>query len=87
MIRGGVPQSVAMRVTGHRSTSMFQRYDIASIDDKLEAFHRARAYAESRAAVGENVAQFPRTDTPTDTPSEIPAVLLGKVVAVQGLEP
>lgn len=43
MIRGGVPQSVAMRVTGHRSDSMFRRYDVASLDDKLEALRRARS--------------------------------------------
>jgi integrase len=42
MIRGGVPQSIAMRVTGHRSDSMFRRYDIASLDDKAEALRKAR---------------------------------------------
>jgi integrase len=59
MIRGGVPQSVAMRVTGHRSDSMFRRYDVASVDDKLEAIQKARAYAATRTAVGENVTPFP----------------------------
>jgi hypothetical protein len=60
MIRGGVPQSVAMRVTGHRSDSMFRRYDVASLDDKLEALRRAREYAATRAAVGGNVTPFPK---------------------------
>ena len=59
MIRGGVRQSVAMRVTGHRSDSMLRRYDIASLDDKLEALRKARAYAATWAAVGENVTAFP----------------------------
>ncbi len=59
MIRGGVPQSIAKRVTGHRSDSMFQRYDIASTADKLEALQKARVYASTRAAVGENVTHFP----------------------------
>jgi integrase len=59
MVRGGVPQSVAMRVTGHRSDSMFRRYDVASVDDKLEAIRKARAYAATRTAVGENVTPFP----------------------------
>ena len=59
MIRGGVPQSIAKRVTGNRSDSMFQRYDIASMDDKLEAIQKARAYATTRAAIGESVTQFP----------------------------
>jgi integrase len=88
MIRGGVPQSIAKRVTGHRSDSMFQRYDIASTDDKLEALHRARTYAESRAAVGENVAQFPANLATQLTPHpEEAGVSLANMVAVQGFEP
>ncbi len=67
MIRGGVPQSVAMRVTGHRSDSMFRRYDVASVDDKLEAIQKARAYAATRTAVGENVTPFP-AELPTQQP-------------------
>ena len=59
MIRGGVPQSVAMRVTGHRSDSMFRRCDVASVDDKLEAIQKARAYAATRTVVGGKVAPFP----------------------------
>jgi hypothetical protein len=59
MIRGGVLQSIAMRVTGHRSDSMFRRYDVASTDDKLEALRRAREYAETRKAIGESVTAFP----------------------------
>jgi hypothetical protein len=88
MIRGGVPQSVAMRVTGHRSPSMFSRYDVSSTDDKLEALHRARAYSESRAAVGENVTRFPgNLATELATHPEKARVYEGKVVAVQGFEP
>jgi len=71
MIRGGVPQSIAKRVTGHRSDSMFERYDIASMDDKLEALRKARAYAATRAAVGDNVSQFPSASVnATDTQAE-----------------
>src|SRR5260370_11454514 len=71
MIRGGVPQSIAKRVTGHRSDSMFQRYDIASMDDKLEAIQKARGYAATLAAVGENVTPFPsRSVNATDTQAE-----------------
>jgi integrase len=28
MIRSGVPQSVAMQITGHRTLSVFNQYDI-----------------------------------------------------------
>jgi Phage integrase family len=60
MIRGGVPQSVAMRVTGHRSDSMFRRYDVASLDDKLEAIRKARTYAATRTAAKSSVTPSPR---------------------------
>lgn len=85
MVRGGVPQSIAMRVTGHRSRSMFDRYDIASLDDKLDALHRAREYASTRRAVGENVSAFPSPPAvnPPGTPEGIGPVLRGKMVAVQ----
>jgi integrase len=88
MIRGGVPQSVAMRVTGHRSDAMFRRYDIASLDDKADALKKAREYARIRAAVGENVSAFSsRTDNATDTREEIPSNFVGNLVAVEGFEP
>ena len=50
---------------------MFQRYHIASTADKLEALQKARAYAATRAAVGENVTQFHfGTGNATDTQAE-----------------
>jgi integrase len=47
MIRGGVPQSVAMRVTGHKTASMFTRYDITDAKDKAGAIEAAARYAEA----------------------------------------
>ncbi|MDQ2969813.1 MAG: site-specific integrase, partial [Acidobacteriota bacterium] len=45
MVRGGVADEIAMKVTGHRTRSMFNRYNIASLEDKLEALKKARVYA------------------------------------------
>ncbi len=88
MIRGGVPQSIAKRVTGHRSDSMFQRYDVASMDDKLEALRKARVYAAERVKISQNLAAFPASaDTQTGTRDQKPASFLGNLVAVQGFEP
>jgi integrase len=47
MVRYGVPQSVAMSISGRRSTSIFLRYDIASDSDRREALKRTQAHREA----------------------------------------
>ncbi len=46
MVRSGVPEAVAMAITGHRTRSMFQRYNITSGDDMRDALRRTDAYRE-----------------------------------------
>jgi len=55
MIRSGVPQSVAMSITGHTTISTFLRYNITSDEDKRNAL---RATAEYRAAQEKKVASI-----------------------------
>jgi integrase len=44
MVRAGVPQSVAMSTSGHRTISMFLRYNITSGPDQREAFRRVEQH-------------------------------------------
>jgi integrase len=47
MIRSGVPQSIAMKISGHKTASMFRRYDIASEDDLRSAIEAVQRYHEA----------------------------------------
>lgn len=54
MIRAGTPQSIAMAISGHRTVSMFLRYDIANEQDKREALRKTEAHRSSMPT-GSNV--------------------------------
>ena len=62
MIRANVPQSVAMKISGHKTDSVFRRYDITSANDvidagrKLEAFHRGQVGDNSGTELHQNAA-------------------------------
>jgi integrase len=44
MIRGGTHETVAMKISGHRTRSTFDRYNIASADDISAAITRTATY-------------------------------------------
>lgn len=55
MISAGVPQTIAMKISGHETPSMFQRYAIASETDLRTALRSTQQYL---ATVKENVVEM-----------------------------
>lgn len=47
MVRSGIPQSVAMKISGHKTASMFRRYDISNEDDLRQAMINLKKYHEA----------------------------------------
>lgn len=48
LVRAGTPETVAQRISGHKTRAVFDRYNITSEDDLTEAAARLERYHENR---------------------------------------
>lgn len=61
MVRAGVPTDVARSISGHKTASIFSRYNIVAEDQKRDALERTQEYLRVAAEQQKRVAVMPST--------------------------
>ena len=75
LIRAGVPQSVAMKISGHKDARIFARYNIVDTNDVAEAMRKVSQYEQDkRLARAKRLVDVHASFTRPDSEGEKPAL-------------
>ena len=67
LVRSGIPEVVAIRITGHKTRSVFDQYNIVSHEDLKEATKRHEVYIQAQPGERKKISFGEEPPTPIQT--------------------
>ena len=91
MVRVGIPEKVAMAISGHKTRSVFDRYNIVNETDLARAAQSLSAYFEeqknkSMGTLAGTLTELPSSSAHDET-TELVGITEGGVELARGIEP